>query len=130
MRKVVFMLCGLIALGFSALASAQGYYSSGNVTIDGNMMYGSMNNRYSTIPTTYDTYIFAYSYANGSITFGGKDGDGDGFSCYVPTTSALYAHALEVKNNLNNGVFVNVQKGTGSSECTSVFSRNASYFLD
>lgn len=130
MKKVVYALFALISLGLSGMVSAQGLHYTGNVTVNGTVMYGSMSNLYNTAATTYTTFIYANGYANSSISFGGRDGEGDSFSCYVPTTSALYSQAVDVRNNMRNGSYINVSKSSTSNECTSVYMLNASMWMD
>lgn len=126
MRKILLALCGLAAFGMSGMATA-GLHSNGFVSITSTTMLGTMNNRYNTSTTS---YMGGYGYVNSSVTFYGRDDASVFFSCYVPTTSALYSQAVEAKNNLRNGSFLNVRKSTSSSECTSVFLRNSSDIMD
>jgi hypothetical protein len=101
MERFVLLLIVATAFCFSNIARAQGLHVDGFVTVNvsGNYMYGAMNNRYSTNPTAYDTYIYASGVANSSVSFFGQDGSGNFFSCYVPTTSSLYSSAVEIRNN-------------------------------
>lgn len=126
MRKILLAVCGFVALGAPGLASA-GQHLTGFVHIEPTYMYGSMNNRYNASAVS---YIGGYGYINTTITFYGHDDATTTFSCYVPTTSALYAQAVDVKNNLRNGSYMLVNKSSTSSECTSIFFRNSSDFLD
>lgn len=126
MRKILLAVCGFVALGSSGLANA-GQHITGYVHIQPTYMYGSMNNRYNASAVS---YIGGYGYINTTITFYGHDDATTTFSCYVPTTSALYAQAVDVKNNLRNGSYMLVNKSSTSSECTSIFFRNSSDFLD
>ena len=126
MRKILLAVCSVVALGMSSLVSA-GQHVAGFVHIEPTYMYGSMNNRYNASAVS---YIGGYGYINATITFYGHDDASTSFSCYVPTTSALYAQAVDVKNNLRNGSYMLVIKSSTSSECTSIFLRNSSDILD
>lgn len=130
MKKVMLALFALVSLGFSGLVSAQGMHVTGSVSVSTTSCSGAMNNRYNTSATTYDTYIYANGYANSSVSFTCRDGAGTTFSCYVPTTSALYSASVDIKNNLTNGGYLYAAKGTTSTECTSVYLLNGSYWLD
>lgn len=117
---------------FSALLAAAGVVSAGwhvngSVTATSTYLSGSMNVRYNSGSSA---YIYAYGFANSSVTFAGRGDDGTFFSCYVPTTSALYAQAVDIKNNLTNGGYLYASKREGSSECTSAYLLNGSYWLD
>ncbi|AJQ96981.1 hypothetical protein [Gynuella sunshinyii] len=114
----------------AGLASASGYHVTGYVNASSTSLYGSMNNRYNTSASTTTTYIGAYGSAGSTVTFFGRDGDGDTFSCYVTTSSTLYDAAIDIKNNLTNGGYLSVSKTATSTACTSVYLLNASYFLD
>jgi len=126
MKKLLFAVCGLITLGMSGVANA-GLATTGYVYVEPTYMRGTMNNRYNGIP---NTYIGGYGYANSSVSFYGRDADNDFFSCYVPTTSALYSQAFDIKNNLKNGSYLLVYKSSTTSECTSIFLRNSSDIMD
>lgn len=122
------LLCGVLP----AHVSAQGDYVPGYVYVDPNAayMYGTFNNRFSTVPTAANTYIGAGGYAGGLLYFYGQDASGRYFYCYVPTTSPIYQAAVEIKNSLGNGSLLSVERTPPSSECTSVYSAKASHYLN
>jgi hypothetical protein len=127
MNKLLIALCGFAALGMSGIANA-GLHTNGYLNITSTSMMGTMNVRYnSSLPVS---YMGGYGYANSSVTFYGRNENNVFFSCYVPTTSALYPQAVDAKNNLKNGSYLYVYKTTSSSECVSVFFRNSSDILD
>jgi hypothetical protein len=130
MKKILLALLTVASIGMSGLAYAQGMHVTGTVTTTDTSCSGAMNNRYNTAVTTSSTYIYANGFANSSVSFTCHDGDGNTFSCYVPTTSALYSAAVDIKNNLTNGGFLYAAKGTTSTECTAVYLLNGSYWLD
>ena len=130
MERFILLLIVATAFCFSSLARAQGRHVDGYVNINGNYMYGTMNNRYNTTPTTYDTYIYASGVANSTVSFFGQDGDGDFFSCFVPTTSALYASAVDIARNMRNGSHIYVTENTTTNECTYLSYVNGSQIMD
>ncbi len=126
MKKIILALSGIVAILFTSQAYA--YDSPGFVLVADNYMVGTMHVRYNT------SYPNAYIYGSGAVgdtvTFSGTDGSGNYFSCYVPTSSALYAGAVNVKNNLKNGSYLYLIKGTSSTECTYVFMGSASHYQE
>lgn len=120
----------LVCACVPALAFSQGLSIPGNVYVTATSLSGAMSNRYNTAATTSSTYIYANGYVNSSVSFVGVDGAGTTFSCFVPTTSALYAGAVDIKNSLTNGGYLYAGKGTASNECTFVYLLNGSYWLD
>lgn len=130
MKKVLLALLTLASFGVSGMVNAQGMHMAGTVGVTDTFCGGAMNNRYNTAVTPYDTYIYANGYANSTVSFACRNGNGSNFSCYVPTTSAIYSAAVDIKNSLTNGGHIVVTKTTTSAECTSVYLLNASYLLD
>lgn len=108
-------------IGFAA-----GYYASGNVYVSPNSyMQGNMNVRWNaSAPGT--PYVYATGYAGAYVGFFGYDGT-NSFACYVNPSNPLYPHAVEIKNNLQDGSRLYVTKTADSSECTNVFLGNYSY---
>lgn len=129
MRKVILSSLFLLAALSTQSAFAQGYHVTGTVTATATYVSGAMNNRWNTTATTASTYIYANGYANSTISFVGRGADGTSFNCFVPTSSALYNDARDIKNNLGNGGYLYATKTTTSSECTNVYLLNASYWL-
>jgi hypothetical protein len=62
------------------------------------------------------------------VGFFGRDSSNNFFACYVNTTNPLYAAAVDIKNNLQDGSRLYVTKTASSSECTNVFLGNYSYY--
>lgn len=128
MKKIASMLSIIGVLSIPTLSEAAGYYVPGYVYAGTTYLYGSYNVRYNAaFPGS--AYIYANSAAGGSVSFAGADGAGNTFYCFVPTTSPIYAAAVDIKNGLGNGSYVYITKGTASSECTYVYSLKGSYFL-
>ena len=128
---LMFVLLSLVA----SVSMAAGYHSTGfvyvtNSTTSTSYMYGTMNVRYNTASSTYSEYIYGTHSAGGSVTFSGRDGDGDYFYCYVPSTATLYDQAVDIANNLTNGAYLYVTKTSSSSDCSYVYLNKASYYLD
>lgn len=124
----------LVMLALPNAVFAQGYHVTGNVyvtnsTTGTSYVSGAFSNRWNTTASTTTTYIYANGYGNSSVTFYGRDGDGETFSCYVAPASALYAAAVDIKNSLTDGGYLYAAKAPGSSACTSVYLLNASYWL-
>lgn len=130
MKKAILLLA-ILGSGIPALASAAGYYVSGFVYASSSYIYGTYNVRYNAAVAG-SPYIAAYSTANSTVGFYGYDSSGVYFSCFVPTTSAIYNAATEIKNGAGsgNGTYLYVLKNTTTSECTYVYSVNASYYVN
>lgn len=129
MKKVILSTMFLLSAFATQSAFAQGLHATGSVYATTTYISGAMNNRWNTTATTATTYIYANGFANGTISFAGRGADGTTFSCYVPTTSALYSAARDIKNNLGDGGYLYATKTTTSSVCTNVYLLNASYYL-
>jgi hypothetical protein len=115
------------AMFVPGLAQAAGYHLSGNVSISPNSyMQGNMSVRWNASAPN-SPYIYATGYAGSYVGFFGYDGT-NSFSCFVSTTNPLYAQAVDIKNNLQDGSRLYVTKTSSSSECTNVFLGNYSYF--
>lgn len=131
MKKIMLVLA-ILGAGIPALAGATGgLYIPGYVYAGSSYMYGTYNVRYNT--TVAGTpYIAAYNTANSSVGFYGYDSSGIYFSCYVPTTSAMFNAATEIKNGAGsgNGTYLYITKNTSTSECTYIYSLHASYYVD
>lgn len=93
-------------------------------------MSGAWNNRYSTAATAFTTYIYAVYSVGSSISVGGRDGNGNTFSCFIPPTSALYNDARELVNGLTNGVLITVNKDLTTNECFRISASHDSRRLD
>lgn len=112
------------------LAFAAGYHASGNVYIvPDSSMQANMSVRYNTSAAG-SPYVYATGYAGSYVGFFGRDGDNEYFSCYVSTTNPIYAAAVDIKNNLQDGSRLYVTKNAGNSECTNVFLGNYSYYQE
>lgn len=120
-----------IAGVLSSAAMAAGYYVPGSVSIfeSGTRQYmqATMNVRYNT-SLAGSPYVLVNGYANSSITIAGRDSENKYFSCYVLPTSPLYAAALDVKNNADDGSRIYVYKQTSSGECENFSLGHYSYF--
>ncbi len=125
MKRIIFAL--LVSFSLPGLANAS-TYCSGFVSVTATNMQGTMNIRYDGVVDS--AYIAARGSAGGSVFFYGRDSAGTAFSCYVPTSSALYSAAVDIKDSLKNGSYLYVSKGTSSSECTLVHLQNNSCRLD
>lgn len=132
MKKVILSFIFTMGVLSTQSVFAQGLYITGNVFANATSLSGSMNNRWNTAATTATTYIYATSNATpgSSISFAGRGSDGTFFSCFVPITSALYNASRDIKNNLGNAGYLRATKTTTSSECTSVYHFNSSYYLN
>ncbi|MEJ2419337.1 MAG: hypothetical protein P8Y45_20915 [Exilibacterium sp.] len=119
----------LLASVLPVTAFAQGYHVDGNVYASDTSLSGAMSVRYNT-SVSGSPYIYANGYANSAVSFYGRDSDGDNFVCSVPTTSALYDQAVDIKNSLTNGGYLYVSKPSSSSTCSSVYLLNASYWTE
>jgi hypothetical protein len=124
MKKLTFALLAMVLSGVSSASM----YCSGFVSVTATTMQGTMNVRYDGVVDS--AYIAARGTANGSVFFYGTDAAGTAFSCYVPTTSAIYPASVDIKNSLKNGSYLYVIKDTGSSQCTLVHLQNNSCRLD
>ncbi len=131
MKRLSFLLFAMFVLCLPGFANATGEHVEGYVNVYTNFMYGTMNNRYSTIPTGHSTLISASGTAAGTVNFYGRDGDGDTFSCFVPVGNALHMSAVAIMNNMRNGSYLYAQKDSSvSNECTGLFYVNGSHMLD
>jgi hypothetical protein len=120
-RSLVVAACLVPCAGFAA-----GYHLSGQVSITpDSSMQGNMSVRWNASAAT-NSYIYATGYAGSYVGFFGYDGT-NSFSCYVSTTNPIYAQAVDIKNNLQDGSRLYVTKNAGNSECTNVFLGNYSY---
>lgn len=130
MKKAIFVLA-MLGAGIPALASAAGYYVPGYVYAGSNYMYGTYNVRYNAAAAG-TPYIAAYNTANSTVGFYGYDSSGNYFSCFVPTTSAMFNAATEIKNGAGsgNGTYLYIGKNTATNECNYVYSVHASYFVN
>ncbi len=127
MKKMIFTLFALFVTGMPGYAGASGHVCASWVDVGTNYMRGTMSIRYNATPTAFTEFVSAYGYVNSVVHFYGRDGAGDTFSCYVPTTSALYAQAMDVKNNLKDGSLLYAAKGA-TNECTAVYIANHSCY--
>lgn len=129
--KRMLLLAAAIAATTAGTALAEGDYVPGYVYVspNGDYMYGTFSNRYITTPSTHKSYLGAGGYANGLLYFYGQDEIGRYFYCYVPTSSAIYQAATDIKNSLSNGSLLAVERVPPSSECASVYSAKASHYL-
>ena len=124
---------GLVVVAgmLSGAALAAGYHLTGSVSIfeSGSRQYmqATMNVRFNTT-TAGSPYVLVNGYANSSITIAGRDSENEYFSCYVLPTSPLYAAALDVKNNADDGSRIYVYKQTSSGECENFSLGHYSYF--
>lgn len=137
MKSILFAFCSSIVLLLPGLASALTYAShqDGYVKVydNGKSLSGSMNVGLNKSTFNYAPAIYAYANFNTSVTIHGRDQyTGEYFSCYIPTTSQLYAFAKDVISNLSNGTAIYAYKGsaTNPNECTTLNVRKASFFLD
>ncbi len=115
----------LLALFVPALSQA-GTFNTGYVVVGANYMYGTMHVRYTADATQ---YLRAYGYANSTVYFSGRDIASNFFSCAVTPASAIYAAAVDFKNNLRNGSFLYVASDAAGN-CTSINFQNASYHMN
>ena len=92
-------------------------------------MHASMSVRHNTSASG-TPYVLANGYVNRPVSFAGRDSDNEYFSCYVLTSSSLYAAAVEVKNNFNNGGKLEIFKQQNSGQCEKFSLGNYSYLLD
>ena len=130
-RSVFLALTALLWCSLCSGAFAAGDYVPGYVRIgpDNRYLHGTFNVRFNAAPSTAQAYLGAGGYANGIIYFYGQDGDGRSFYCYVPTSSAIYTAAVQIKNTLGNGSMLMVERQPPSSECTSLYAAKASHYL-
>jgi hypothetical protein len=112
------------------LALAAGYHVNGYVSIvPDSVMQANMSVRYNTTAAG-TPYVYATGYAGSYVGFFGRDSNNQYFSCYVSTTNPIYAAAVDIKNNLQDGSRLYVTKNAGNSECTNVFLGNYSYYQE
>ena len=127
--KAFAALIVIVGFAFSVVAAAAGLHQPGYVAISDSSMMGQFNVRYNTAAAN-GPYIRSEGYAGSFVYFSGRDSAGINFYCYVPTSSPLYQGAVHIKTSVNNGSILYVTKTTTSSECTNVYSSQASYALD
>lgn len=131
--KIVLSACIAALLLTAFEASAAGYSVRGNVYVTQSgtrqYMHANMSVRHNTTASG-SPYALINGYASSSVTFAGRDGDGEYFSCYVPPSSPIYAEAVDAKNNFNNGSRLYIYKQQNSSECENFSLGNYSYYLD
>lgn len=120
-----------VSMLIPGMTFAAGYHANGNVDVHTftsyTMMQGNMSVRYNTTAAG-SPYIYATGYAGSTVSFHGRDGDNEYFSCYVNTSSPLYQAAVDIKNSLQDGSRLYVTKDNGSNECSNVFLGNYSYY--
>jgi len=124
-------IAALLLTTLQATAAGLSYDGNVYVYVSGTRQYmqANMSVRHNTAASG-SPYVLANGYAGGSITFAGRDSEGDYFSCYVPTSSSLYADAVDAKNNLNNGSRLYIYKRESNGECEGFSLGNYSYYLD
>lgn len=114
-------------------ASAAGLSYDGNVQVyeSGTRQYmqANMSVRHNTTIAG-NPYVLINGYAGSSVTFAGRDSANEYFSCYVTSSSPLYAEAIDAKNNFNNGARLYIYKQQDSSNCEGFSLGNYSYYLD
>jgi hypothetical protein len=126
MSKLIRSLA-VAALLTPGLGFAAGYHLPGQVSIAvDSYMQANMSVRWNAAAAG-SPYVYATGYAGSSVGFHGRDGSSQYFSCYVSTSNPLYAQAVDIKNNLQDGSRLYVTKNSSSSECTNVFLGNYSY---
>ena len=137
--KHIMYLTLTASLLFSELALAAGppsfagYEVPGYVTIGTNRDYmrGSYNVRMNPKPGHEPSYINVYHYANQSVYFSGYDAVANRyFSCYVPTSSAIYSQAVDMANNGGDSSFYGAYRDLASAdpnECKRVYLLKSSY---
>jgi hypothetical protein len=133
MKKIALALAATAGIGMSGMANAvTPHHVQGYVYLSDTFISATSNVRYSTQDTTYAPYVSVYGYANSNVYIYGRSGDGATFSCYVPTTSALYQTAVDIRNNMDNGSHIYAYKSSSSTtnECSTVYMNHSSYLLD
>lgn len=137
MKNILLAFCSSIVLLLPSLASALTYtaHRAGYVNVynNGKSLSGSMNVGLNKSTFNYSPSIHAYANFNASIAIHGRDQNtGAYFSCYIPTTSQIYAFAKDAVSNLSNGTAIYAYKGsaTNPNECTTLNIQKASFFLD
>lgn len=128
---LITIVSGLLLSGQSLAA---GYSADGRVDVftSGSNQYiqGNMSVRYNPSATS-SSYVLANGYLNSTVSFSGRDDDGDYFYCYVSTSDPNYQAAVDAKNNLTNGGRLYARKVIGGdNSCTLLSVGNYSYFLD
>lgn len=115
------------------VALAAGYHVKGNVDVHTYstyvMMQANMSVRYNTTAAG-SPYVYSAGYAGSTVSFHGRDGEYEYFSCYVYTSSPLYQAAVDIKNNLQDGSRLYVTRDINSNECSNVSLGNYSYFQE
>ena len=124
-RPLVAMLL-VASIAVPGLASA-GAHSLGFVTISDTYMSGSMNVRFN--DNTPASYMMTQQWSDGTVTFYGWDGS-KSFLCTVSPSDPLYELAFAAHNNLDNGAYLYVNKGSDSNRCTFVALNKRSYLID
>src|SRR5690606_1434160 len=125
------MLLSFSSLAFAAPPSYNGVSEPGFVSVnaDATYMEGRINVRLNPAAGHQNSYLYTHHYANNVVWFQGLDGSsGRFFACVIYTTSPLYAQAVDISNNLQDGARLLVWRDANSSECTRIGLSNGSRY--
>lgn len=113
-------------------AQAEGLHTPGTVRIGpgAGYMHADFSVRYNTQATSNSFVRFSPDVTMGYVHFSGRDEANVYFSCYIPSSSPLYAQALQVAGTLGNGTHLYVGRPLNSSECNDFVVTVKSEFLN
>lgn len=131
-RNIVRTIFSVVCLSILASTSyAEGRYTPGTVSIGpgSGYMYADFNVRYNPKATKNSYVMVNPDVVMGHVLIFAVDDSGTIFSCYITSTSSLYAKALQVAGALGNGSRLYASRAS-SSECNDFLITVGSQYLD
>jgi len=124
--NVFIVMVGMMFCSTVAMAEGQSLNFGVFIPADGSSMFGSYNNRYDTTPSSSTTNITAtFTSGSGNVSFAGRSGEGNTFSCVVTPSSSFYQLAYDVAMNIEHG-WMQITRNSATNHCNFlVFQKNS-----
>lgn len=130
--KHIALALGLVqaTVAFADPPPYNGLNYDGFVRVGSNYMYGTMNVGVDSAAGHNGSYLYGSHSANGIVSFGGRDAVNQlSFFCSVAPGNPLYAHSVDIANNLTDAAYLYVLRNADDNQCSYVYLAKDSYYL-